>query len=369
MMDTYEVVTRGGRSRPHAARAERSRGALQAWFWSGAALTFVILVIGGITRLTQSGLSMVDWQPIMGVIPPRSEAQWLAAFDQYRQYPEYQLLRRGMTLAEFQFIFFWEYLHRMAARAIGLVFIVPFLIFWIRGALDRRLMKRSLLLFSLGGAQAVMGWYMVMSGLVDVPFVSHYRLAAHLMLAFAIFGLCVWFALDLRSGPGSGAARREGVRRATTGLWVIGGLLAVQVLWGAFVAGLKAGLVYPTFPLMGGALVPPGMLMLQPALLNLFDNPIAVQWMHRVLGTALAAAVLVVYARAWWSGVMDRHSWLLGTGLVAIVAVQYLLGVLTVLFHVPVSLAVAHQATALLLFGVWLGWLHHVRGVTAPGRA
>jgi heme a synthase len=251
------------------------------------------------------------------------------------------------------------------------VFLVPFLVFWIRGMLDRRLVLRSLLLFTLGGAQAVMGWYMVSSGLVDVPYVSHYRLAAHLMLAFAIFGLCVWYALDMRSRAEPPARQGSSSRPSTTGLWVVGGLLAVQVLWGAFVAGLKAGLVYPTFPLMGGALVPPGMLMLQPALMNLFDNPIAVQWMHRVLGTALAVGVLVLYGRAWSTGAMDRASWRYGTGLVAMVAAQYVLGVLTVLYFVPVGLAVAHQAVALLLFGVWLGWLHHVRGRSAgdPGEA
>jgi heme a synthase len=345
-------------------RTERDRRALQAWFWSGAGLTFVILVIGGITRLTQSGLSMVDWRPIMGVIPPLDEAQWRAAFEQYRQYPEYQLLRAGMSLAEFQFIFFWEYLHRLAARLIGVVFLVPFVAFWLRGVLDRRLVWRSLLLLSLGVLQALMGWYMVMSGLVDVPYVSHYRLAAHLLLAFAIFGLCVWFALDLR--PRVQLPPRHGPRaRSVTGLWVIGGLLAVQVLWGAFVAGLKAGAVYPTFPLMGGALVPDGMMTLQPALLNLLDNPIAVQWTHRALGTLLALAVLIVHARAWASGV-DRGSWRRGTAVVALVTVQYLLGVLTVLLHVPIALAVAHQATALALFGAWLGWLHHVRGLSRP---
>jgi heme a synthase len=352
-----------------AARLRARRRRLEIWFWSGAVLVFLILVIGGITRLTQSGLSIVDWQPIMGVVPPLNQAEWQAAFDRYRQFPEYQLLRRGMTMSEFQFIFFWEYLHRMAARLIGLVFLVPFLVFWARGYLDRPLLRRSLLLFGLGAAQGFMGWFMVMSGLVDQPHVSHYRLAAHLMLAFSIFGLCTWYALDLRAKAAGPVADQVAARATRRWLWAFGVLFALQVLWGAFVAGLKAGLVYTTFPLMGGYLVPPAMLALEPALRNVFENPITVQWIHRVLATALAVSAVVLHLRSP-AVRSDAPSRRLSTILLALMAVQVALGGFTVVYAVPVALGAAHQAAALLIFGVYLVWLHRLyRPPLAAARA
>jgi heme a synthase len=334
------------------------------WLWSGAVLTFLILVIGGITRLTQSGLSIVDWDPIMGVVPPLSEAQWQDAFDRYRQFPEYQRLRRGMPLAEFKFIFFWEYLHRLVARLIGLVFLVPFVVFWVRGYLDPPLVRRALLLFGLGAAQGFMGWFMVMSGLVDQPHVSHYRLAAHLSLAFTIFGCCVWFALGLRPRRHATDVGVAAARATIGALWVVGLVFVVQVVWGAFVAGLKAGLVYPTFPLMGGAVIPGGFLLLEPPLRNFVENPITVQWLHRVLGFALTIAVVALHVRVVTT-VRDRASRVMSTALVGLVAFQVLLGALTVVYHVPVVFAAAHQAVALVIFGVYLAWLHYARRALA----
>jgi heme a synthase len=342
----------------------RRRALLRAWLWSGAGLTFLILVVGGITRLTQSGLSIVDWQPLMGVVPPLNEAQWQETFERYRQFPEYQQLRRGMTLAEFRFIFFWEYLHRMVARLIGVVFLVPFAVFLARGWLDRRLRRRALLLFGLGGLQGFMGWFMVSSGLVDQPHVSHYRLAVHLAIAFAIFGCCVWFALDLGERPES----RQGVpgtRAALTpGLLLLGGLLGIQVVWGALVAGLKAGRYFNTFPLMDGGWIPPNVLGLDPPVLNLVENPFTVQWLHRVLGTLLAGAAILIYLRAR-RVTTDPRTRILGAAFLLLVLGQYALGVLTLLLHVPVSLGVVHQAAAMVIFGVWLGWLHRARGLPA----
>jgi heme a synthase len=338
----------------------RRRRHLRAWLWSGAALTFLILVIGGITRLTQSGLSIVDWRPIMGVIPPLTEAQWQAAFDQYRQYPEYQQLRRGMSLSEFQFIFFWEYLHRIAARLIGLVFLIPFVVFWLRGYFNRPLLKRALLLFGLGALQGFVGWFMVMSGLVDRPHVSHFRLAMHLSIAFAIFGCCVWFALDLKDRAPRALLRPESRRFLARGLAVLGVLLGLQIVWGALVAGLKAGLYFNTFPLMGGSLIPPNVLGLEPALLNFVENPITVQWLHRILGTVLGVAALVFFFQVRASDA-DSTSRTLNAAFLALILTQYVLGVLTLLYFVPVSLGVIHQAMAMVLFGVWLVWLHHVR--------
>jgi heme a synthase len=343
---------------------EGRRRWLRAWLWSIAGMTFVVLVVGGITRLTQSGLSIVDWQPILGVIPPLNEAQWQAAFDRYREFPEYQQLRRGMTLAEFQFIFFWEYLHRMVARGIGLVFLVPFVFFWLRGWLNRGIAVRGLVLFGLGAAQGFMGWLMVASGLVDQPSVSHYRLAAHLSLAFVIFGYAVWLARELRVDRDRVTLPEAGAQLMRRGLAVVGGLLAVQVVWGAFVAGLKAGLYHNTFPLMEGRLIPPTLLFLDPAAVNFVQNPIAVQWTHRVLGTVLALATLVFFARVARAGV-DRSFARLNLTFLVLMAVQYLLGVLTLLYFVPVALGVAHQAMAMVLFGVWVVWLHRARNAGA----
>lgn len=330
---------------------------LRIWLWSVAAMTFAVMVVGGVTRLTLSGLSIVDWQPLMGVIPPLNDAQWQHTFELYRQFPEYQTWRQGMSLAEFKFIFFWEYLHRLLARMIGVVFLVPFLFFWLRGWFNGPLFRRALILFALGAMQGVMGWLMVKSGLVDQPSVSHYRLAAHLGLAFVIFGWAVWLARELRD-PASdevAPAQRQLMVRA---LGIVGVIMMVQIVWGAFVAGLKAGRYYPTFPLMGGSLVPQDLLRLDGVLQNFVANPVAVQWAHRVIGTMLAAAVGVTYVVVR-RRVRERTSLRYNTALSGLVASQYLLGVATLVLLVPVSLGVLHQAMAMVLFGVWLCWLHH----------
>jgi cytochrome c oxidase assembly protein subunit 15 len=292
-------------------------------------------------------------------VPPLSEAQWLEAFDRYRQFPEYQKLRQGMTLDEFKFIFFWEYVHRLAARLIGLVFLIPFVFFWIRGYFTPPLRNRVLALFGLGALQGFMGWFMVMSGLVDNPSVSHYRLAAHLSIALVIFGLCLWLFWELRVSRLPTPRRTPG-----RGIYALGGLLMLQILWGAFVAGLDAGLYFNTFPLMGGRLVPPGAMSLEPALRNLVENPVTVQWVHRVLGTVLALASLAVVVQHWRLPA-DLVSRRLSTAFATLVLVQYGLGILTVIYFVPVSLGVLHQATAVVILAIWLAWLHHTRN--SPG--
>lgn len=345
---------------------ERDRRRVRAWLYSVAAMTFAVLVVGGITRLTLSGLSIVDWEPLMGVIPPISDAQWQEAFERYQQFPDYDW-RTGMTLAEFRFIYFWEYLHRLLARMIGLVFLVPFLWFWLRGTFNPPLTRRALLLFGLGAMQGVMGWVMVMSGLVDRPSVSHYRLAAHLTLAFLIFGYALWLARDLRIGPERATLSAAARRTMNRGLAGVGTLLGIQIVWGAFVAGLRAGAYYPTFPLMGGRLVPPELLGLDPLARNFLENPIAVQWVHRIIGTLLLLATAWFVLRVFRSAA-DEASRRLGLGLLALVSVQYGLGILTLLLRVPVSLGVIHQAAALVIFGTWLGWVHHVRN-TEPAPA
>ena len=322
------------------------------------------LVVGGITRLTRSGLSIVDWDPLMGVIPPLGHEQWLAAFDHYRQFPEYQQLRQGMSLGEFQFIFFWEYTHRLLARLVGVVFLVPFVFFWLRGYFDRQLATRALLLFGLGALQGLMGWLMVLSGLAHRPSVSHFRLAAHLGLAFLIFGYALWLAREL-GVPGPRTFLPASARRTLTrGLALTGTLLGLQIVWGAFVAGLKAGHYANTFPLMAGRLVPPGLLAFRPAAAAFVENPLTVQWTHRVIGTALLLAAAWFGVRVRLVGA-DARSRRLVTGLLVLVALQYTIGVLTLIHYVPVALGVTHQFLALVVFGTWVLTLHHVRQVTA----
>jgi heme a synthase len=348
---------------------ESQRRPLRIWLWSIAAMTLAVLIVGGITRLTQSGLSIVDWQPLMGVIPPLTDAQWQETFELYRQYPEYQLLRRGMSLDEFKFIFFWEYLHRLVARAIGIVFLVPFIFFAVRGYLTRPLALRTLALFALGAMQGVLGWIMVRSGLVEQPTVSHYRLAAHLSLAFIIFGASLWLARGLRADQTRPVVAPATKRLLHHGLVLIGMVLAAQVVWGAFVAGLKAGLIYNTFPLMGGSLIPTYLLGLEPVLRNFVENPVAVQWLHRVLGTILGI-VAIGFATMVLRTPTDGFTQRLNAVLLGLVLVQYVLGVLTLLYFVPVALGVIHQAMAMILFGVWIWWLHHVRHMdTAPAAS
>ncbi|HEY0672728.1 MAG TPA: COX15/CtaA family protein [Longimicrobiales bacterium] len=347
---------------------EQRRRWLRAWFWSIAAMTLCVLIVGGVTRLTFSGLSIVDWDPLMGVIPPLSEGQWQATFERYQQFPEYQKTRQGMTLGEFKYIFFWEYLHRLLARTIGLVFLLPFLFFLVRRWMNRPLAYRSLALFALGGMQGVMGWLMVASGLVDRPSVSHFRLAAHLTLAFLIFGYAVWLARELRVTDARLTVNDRALRVLKRGLAWVGVLLGLQIVWGAFVAGLKAGFFANTFPLMGGRIVPRDLLRLEPALRNFVSNGIAVQWLHRLLGTVLVLAVFVLLARISRAR-PDRTTLRYATAFVTLVSVQYLLGIATLLLAVPVPLGVTHQVTALILFGIWIMWVHHTRQLVASSDA
>jgi len=347
---------------------ERRRRHLRIWLWTGAALTFAILVVGGITRLTQSGLSIVEWAPLVGVVPPLNEAQWEDAFAAYQRYPEYQKLRPDMTLAEYKTIFFWEYVHRLLARTIGLVFLVPFAVFWARGYLRAPLTRRLLLLFGLGALQGFMGWFMVASGLVDRPSVAHERLAAHLVLAFTIFAVCMWTAADLLPQPQRGAARpgmrspRSTAHRLHGWLVAFGVVFGLQVIYGAFVAGLDAGLAFNTYPLMAGSWWPPAAWRLEPAIRNLIDNVATVQWIHRTLPVLLLLmAIGLVVAGVRRARDADRVTDVrFGAALLLAVLVQAGLGIATLLSFVPTGLAALHQAVALVLFGIWLSWLHLV---------
>ena len=336
---------------------------VQIWYWSGATLVFLILIIGGITRLTGSGLSMTDWKPLMGAIPPLTETQWLDTFEEYKQFPEYQQRNRGMSLSEFQFIFFWEYIHRMAGRVLGLVFIIPFGWFIVKKKFDSRQFKRALTLLTLGAGQALLGWYMVQSGLIDVPQVSPYRLAAHLLLAFLIFGLCVWYALDLRENhnPPDKESRTE----LSKWLWAFMVILVLQIAWGAFVAGHHAGHIYNTFPKMHQFWVPPELWLMEPVILNIFENMVTVQWIHRVLATVLGLMIIIIWVRTYQLHTsFTTKKWILT--IFSIVFIQYLIGVFTLIWHVPLWLGVLHQAVAMILFGIVIGAIHHLKMAGMP---
>ena len=337
--------------------AARRRRILASWLLVVFAMVCAIVVIGGLTRLTHSGLSMVDWKPITRWLPPLGEAAWGQAFHDYRQFPEYKKLNVGMTLTEFKSIFLWEYTHRLWGRLIGIVFAVPFAYFLWRRWLDRALTMKLAVALVLGGAQGGLGWYMVKSGLVDVPDVSQYRLAAHLCLALVISAYLLWLALDqLHPGPADAVAAR--VLRLPAR--VVVSLIFVTALTGAFVAGLDAGFAYNTFPLMAGALVPEGMLDIEPLYLNLFENITTVQFDHRVM----AMTVLLATVWCWWCGRdagLPRRAWRAVSLLMLLAMLQVALGVSALLLLVPVPLASAHQACALALFAVSVWVVHETR--------
>lgn len=328
------------------------------WLWSGTVLIFLMVIIGGITRLTGSGLSMSDWNLIMGALPPMGESEWMAAFERYKEFPQYQQLNEGMSLYEFKQIFFWEYFHRLLGRVIGIVFLVPFLFFWIRGYFSPKMLKRVLILFGLGALQGAMGWIMVKSGLVDVPYVSHYRLALHLLLAFILFSFCVWFALDLRNSRVTKKVQKGSSLKS----WAlaVGGVFFLQLIWGAFTAGLDAGYIYNTFPLMNGDWLPQGARSLQPVIINLVENPGLVQWAHRIIGTLLAAMVIWLWLKTNKSNINRSLKKKAGL-LVILIGAQYLLGILTVLYQVPVLLGVLHQAVAMIFWTGWLFYYHELK--------
>lgn len=326
--------------------------AVSAWLGTVCLLVVAMLVVGGITRLTGSGLSIVEWRPVTGAVPPLSDAAWRDAFEAYQTSPQYRLVNAGMTLDAFKRIYAWEYAHRLLGRVLGLVFLVPWAYFAVKGALSRTFTAKLLFGFGLGGMQGALGWLMVASGLVDVPHVSHYRLAAHLALALVVLGYLFWIWLDLR-GAGAGAPRR--VRVVLAALAV---LLAVQIVYGAFTAGLHAGVGYNTFPKMHGAWVPVDAMALSPAWRNVVGNPALVQFIHRAIGALIActALVLVVVARGACASVRRA------IGLVVLATlVQFGLGVATLVLVVPLSLAALHQLGGCVLYLATLYANHEAR--------
>lgn len=316
------------------------------WLFSVCALVFSMVVVGGVTRLTHSGLSMVEWKPLVGTIPPLTQEQWENTFEKYKQFPEYQKVNKGMTLSEFKFIFFWEYFHRLLGRLIGLVFFVPFLWFLLNRYYDWRMVKKLLFGFFLGGMQGLMGWYMVKSGLVDRPSVSHYRLAAHLSLAFAIFAYLYWIILDLwRESRGSLTAPNRHFR----GSVVLTASICVQIVFGAFVAGKKAGFGYNTFPKMGDEWVADTVFMLEPFWVNFFENNPGIQFAHRMIAWFLLIGI-PIYLYMIKKDLTTERQRRASRYLHIILGVQFLLGVFTLISQINLALAAIHQAGAFFLF-------------------
>ena len=338
----------------------RASGAVAAWLLLCCALVFAMIVVGGVTRLTHSGLSITEWQPIVGTLPPLTEADWQQAFDKYKLTPEYREVNRGMSLAAFKGIFWWEYFHRLLGRVIGVAFLLPYLWFLARRRIPEGYRAGLAAIFVLGALQGAMGWYMVKSGLTDDPRVSQFRLTAHLALAFVIFGSMFWAALSLlvrRSVERRSVGRRAAHRFALG----VAALVLFMVATGGMVAGIRAGFAYNTFPLMNGAWVPPELLMLDPWWKNFFWNMATVQFVHRLTAYALVVATGLL----WWKlrRVDDAppRARRAAAILAAMLAVQVGLGIATLLAVVPLHLAATHQAGAVLVFAAALNVAHALR--------
>jgi cytochrome c oxidase assembly protein subunit 15 len=350
-----EIAGMAQKSMTTGASVATPSQAVRTWLFLVAALIFVMVSIGGATRLTGSGLSITEWQPIIGVVPPFTESAWQEAFEKYRQIPQYQHVNRGMSLAAFKFIYWWEWSHRFLARLVGVVFLVPFVFFLASGRIGRALAPRLGVIFLLGGLQGFIGWYMVRSGLADRVSVSQYRLALHLSLAILILGAVLWTAFSLRSSP----ARKNDLPLPGYAMAkLLLALVFLQIVAGAFVAGMKAGSGYNTWPLMDGRVIPAGLLAMHPRWVNLFENAMTVQFNHRVL------AYILFVAATWqtWR-IVQSHSEgaarLSAAALLAAIVGQIALGIWTLLARVPIELGLAHQAGAVAVF--WIAvWHAHV---------
>ena len=318
---------------------------VRLWLYAMAFLVFCMVIVGGATRLTDSGLSITEWRPLLGAIPPLNEADWLAAFEKYKLIPEYQIQNRGMPLSEFKFIYWWEWAHRFLGRFIGLAFALPLIFFTFTRRIDRALWPRLFALFILGGAQGALGWYMVASGLVDRVDVSQYRLAAHLTLAALIFAAIIWVAM------GIGRKRKHASSSSDWFAVFLVAFVLLQIAAGGFVAGLDAGQGYVTWPKMDGQWIPSGLWEMAPGWKNAFENAMTVQFNHRILAYMLLLATAL---HAWQSRTLSAT--LLAFAMLA----QACLGILTLLLHVPLAAALIHQAGAMIVLALAL-WNTHAR--------
>lgn len=325
---------------------------VRIWLYAVAAMVVLMIVVGGATRLTESGLSITEWKPVTGTLPPLSEAAWHVEFEKYRTIPQYQQINKGMSLEEFKYIFWWEWGHRLLGRMIGFVFLLPFLFFLWRGLIDRPLGWKLGGLFLLGGLQGAVGWWMVASGLVHRVDVSQYRLATHLTLACVILAATVAVAVQLKPRPEQALANRQlpGRFRLFSGLLLAGVL--IQIFLGGLVAGLNAGLAYTTWPLMDGHFIPPldNLLLQRPVWLNFFENVLTVQFDHRMFAYGLLALALIHFLDAWHRGGPAAQRSLI---ILALMVAQAIIGIMTLLHQVPIDLALAHQfGAAIVLIAV-----------------
>ena len=324
------------------------------WLFTGCVLIFIMVVVGGITRLTHSGLSIPDYKLISGTIPPINDQQWEEAFELYKQYPEYQKLNSNITLTEFKGIFFWEWLHRVIGRVLGLVFIIPFLYFLITRQLDKSTIKKTIILLILGSFQGFLGWYMVKSGLVDRPDVSHYRLAAHLTTAFVTFAFTLWIALDLIFPI------KKTINKTYRNLIRIGlAILFIQIIYGAFVAGLDAGFIHNHWPMMSEGKFMHETVLIEktPVYKNFIEGRSGVQFIHRILAFFVVISVVIIYIKGKKIAISNHQLNGLNS-LLILVGVQSLLGVLAILLQVPLWLGIAHQIGAFLLLSSMTFTLH-----------
>lgn len=332
-----------------------SRPTVVLWLLGTCFLIWLMIMLGGATRLTHSGLSIVEWKPIVGIIPPFTEMAWLEEFEKYKQFPEYQLVNFGMTLSEFKFIFFMEYAHRLLGRLIGLFFGLPLIYFWVRGYLDRPLKKRMIIVLLLGMAQGFMGWYMVKSGLSKDPAVSHYRLTAHLFLALILLGILFWSALVAQEGHFSKGKGPSSLRKSTKIMIHISALfMTLTILYGGFVAGLKAGKIYNTYPLMEGRFLPAEWNFLSPMVLNFIENPATVQWTHRLLATLTLVVIIIAMIRLLGDHGVSSTTRKSASLMIGIICTQFILGITTLLYEVPVSLGTLHQGMGAVVLTMML---------------
>jgi cytochrome c oxidase assembly protein subunit 15 len=352
------MTTFSAAAMPRGADRAAADRAIAFWLIGCAAMIFLMVMIGGITRLTESGLSITEWQPIVGVLPPLSAAQWHDAFVQYQAIPQFHAIHADMTLAQFKGIYFWEYLHRLWGRLIGLVFLLPFLYFLLRGRIGRTLWPKLALIFVLGALQGALGWYMVESGLEHRIEVSQYRLAAHLFTAIVIYGAILWVAFDLLRQPGSNDRSTRQVVRWGLNLVLL--LVAVTLIAGAFVAGLRGGSIYNTFPMMGDRFMPGEYGALSPLWRNWFENPASAQFDHRVLAETTWLVIVLLWAFGR-SGATDAARRALDL-LAAMATIQAGLGIATLLSVVALPIAVSHQAGAVLLVTAALYARHSAMG-------
>ncbi len=323
------------------------------WLLTGCFLIFIMVIVGGITRLTDSGLSISNYKLITGTIPPLNETEWQKAFELYQQYPEYQKLHSHFTINDFKSIYFWEWLHRVIGRVIGMIFIIPFIYFLITKQLTKKTIKKCLVLLILGGFQGFLGWYMVKSGLVDMPDVSHYRLAAHLTTAFLTFAATLWVALDLFYPS------KKSVNIKFRNLIVVSYIiLVIQIIYGAFVAGLKAGLLHNHWPLMNeGKFIHHTVYALNPFYKNLIENPSAIQFVHRTLAYLVVVSILILWYESRKLSLSNLQKKGINT-LLILVCFQFLLGIFTILYAVPLWLGIAHQIGAFFLLSAMTFTLH-----------